>query len=54
MVQAEGALWVGQQEGPSSQQIEPHSGEVPERLDMPPGLIVAGLESDCAARRPAS
>ncbi len=48
----EGDLWHGTWEGEQSElrRIDPHTGEVLETLEMPPGLIVAGLESDGADR----
>jgi glutamine cyclotransferase len=48
----EGELWHGTWEGDSSdlRRIDPTSGTVLERLDMPPGTAVSGLESDGADR----
>ena len=45
---ADGELWHGTWESDQSEirRIDPHSGEVLEQLDMPPGLIVSGLESN--------
>ena len=44
----DGELWHGTWESDQSEirRIDPHSGEVLEQLDMPPGLIVSGLESN--------
>jgi glutamine cyclotransferase len=44
----DGELWHGTWEGDESElmRIDPQSGEVLERLDMPPGIGVSGLESD--------
>ncbi len=44
----EGELWHGTWEEEQSEirRIDPESGEVFEAIEMPPGLIVAGLESD--------
>jgi glutamine cyclotransferase len=44
----EGELWHGTWEGDESdlRRIDPQTGEVLERLDMPPGVGVSGLESD--------
>jgi glutamine cyclotransferase len=44
----DGELWHGTWEEEQSEirRIDPQSGEVLEQLDMPPGLIVAGLESN--------
>ena len=44
----DGELWHGTWESDQSEirRIDPHSGEVLEQLDMPPGLIVSGLEAD--------
>ena len=46
----EGDLWHGTWEDEQSEirRIDPQSGEVLDALEMPPGLIVAGLESDGA------
>lgn len=45
---AGGELWHGTWENDESElrRIDPQSGEVLERLDMPPGVVVSGLESD--------
>ncbi len=44
----EGELWHGTWEGDESdvRRIDPRTGEVLERLEMPPGVGVSGLESD--------
>jgi glutamine cyclotransferase len=44
----DGELWHGTWEGDESEvrRIDPVTGEVQERLDMPPGIGVSGLESD--------
>jgi glutamine cyclotransferase len=44
----DGELWHGTREGDESdlRRIDPQTGEVLERLDMPPGVAVSGLESD--------
>jgi glutamine cyclotransferase len=44
----DGELWHATWEGDESdvRRIDPHTGEVLERLDMPPGIGVSGLESD--------
>jgi glutamine cyclotransferase len=44
----EGELWYGTSEGDESdvRRIDPQTGEVLEKLDMPPGTMVSGLESD--------
>jgi glutamine cyclotransferase len=46
----DGDLWHGTWEGEQSEirRINPDSGAVLERLEMPPGLIVSGLESNGA------
>ncbi|SME99732.1 PQQ-like domain-containing protein [Tistlia consotensis] len=48
----EGELWHGTWEGDESdlRRIDPASGEVLERLEMPAGTAVSGLESDGAER----
>jgi glutamine cyclotransferase len=48
----DGELWHGTWEGEESdlRQVEPRSGEVVQRLEMPPGAVVSGLESDGADR----
>jgi glutamine cyclotransferase len=44
----DGELWHGTWEGDESdlRRVDPRTGEVLERLDMPPGVVVSGLESD--------
>ena len=44
----DGELWHGTWENGESElrQIDPQTGEVIERLEMPPGVSVSGLESD--------
>jgi glutamine cyclotransferase len=44
----DGELWHGTWEGEASElrRIDPQSGAVLERLDMPPGVVVSGLGSD--------
>ena len=44
----DGELWHGTWEGDESdvRRIDPQTGEVLERLDLPPGMGVSGLESD--------
>ena len=44
----DGELWHGSWENDQSEltRIDPRTGEALERLDMPPGLAVSGLESD--------
>jgi glutamine cyclotransferase len=44
----DGELWHGTWEGDESdvRRIDPRTGEVLERLEMPPGVSVSGLESD--------
>jgi len=44
----DGELWHATWEGEQSElrRIDPGTGEVLEQLDMPPGLIISGLESD--------
>jgi glutamine cyclotransferase len=46
----DGELWHGTWEGDESdlRRIDPRTGEVLERLDMPPGVSVSGLESNGA------
>jgi glutamine cyclotransferase len=48
----EGELWHGTWEGDESElrRIDPRTGEVQERLEMPPGAMVSGLESDGGER----
>lgn len=45
---SDGELWHATSEGAQSdlRRVDPHTGEVLERLDMPPGVSVSGLESD--------
>ena len=44
----DGELWHGTWEGDESdlRRVDPRTGEVLERLEMPPGIGVSGLESD--------
>ena len=44
----DGELWHGTWEGDESdlRRVDPRTGEVLEKLDMPPGVFVSGLESD--------
>ena len=44
----DGELWHGTWEGDESdvRRINPETGEVLERIEMPPGIAVSGLESD--------
>ncbi len=44
----DGELWHGTWEGDESdlRRVDPETGEVLERLEMPPGVYVSGLESD--------
>ena len=44
----DGELWHGTWEGDESEvrRVDPQTGEVLERLEMPPGTAVSGLESD--------
>jgi glutamine cyclotransferase len=44
----DGELWHGTWEGDESElrRIDPESGDVVEKLEMPPGIAVSGLESD--------
>jgi glutamine cyclotransferase len=44
----DGELWHGTWEGDDSdvRRLDPRTGEVLERLEMPPGVSVSGLESD--------
>jgi len=44
----DGELWHGTWEGDESdlRRVDPQTGEVVERLEMPPGVNVSGLESD--------
>ena len=48
----DGELWHGTWEGEQSdlRRIDPATGEVLERLEMPSGIAVSGLESDGGAR----
>jgi glutamine cyclotransferase len=48
----DGELWHGTHEGDESElrRVDPSTGKVLERLDMPPGIGVSGLESDGADR----
>jgi glutamine cyclotransferase len=48
----DGELWHATWEGDQSdvRRVDPRTGEVLERLDMPPGVGVSGLESDGADR----
>jgi glutamine cyclotransferase len=48
----DGELWHGTWEGDESdvRRIDPRTGEVLEKLDMPAGVFVSGLESDGADR----
>jgi glutamine cyclotransferase len=49
---ADGELWHGTWEDDASEllRIDPQTGEVQERLEMEPGLMVSGLESDGGER----
>lgn len=44
----DGALWHGAHDGADSElrRVDPQTGDVLESLEMPPGVFVAGLESD--------
>lgn len=46
----DGELWHGTWEGDESElrRVHPQTGEVLQRLEMPPGVFVSGLESDGA------
>ena len=46
----DGELWHGTWEGDESElrRVHPETGEVLQRLEMPPGVFVSGLESDGA------
>src|SRR6186713_1052272 len=46
----DGELWHGTWEGDESdlRQIDPQNGEVLQKIDMPPGVFVSGLESNGA------
>jgi glutamine cyclotransferase len=48
----DGELWHGTSEGDGSdlRRVDPRTGEVLERLEIPPGVAVSGLESDGADR----
>jgi glutamine cyclotransferase len=48
----DGELWHGTWEGDESdlRRVDPRTGEVMERIEMPPGVGVSGLESDGADR----
>ena len=48
----EGGLWHGtwQDETSDVRRVDPVTGEVIERLEMPAGMVVSGLESDGGAR----
>jgi glutamine cyclotransferase len=48
----DGELWHATSEGEESdlRRVDPHSGDVLEKLDMPRGVSVSGLESDGADR----
>ena len=48
----DGELWHGTWEGEASElrRVDPHTGEVLDCLEMPPGTGVSGLESDGADR----
>src|SRR5215470_1991551 len=48
----DGELWHGTWEGDESdlRRVDPRTGEILERLEMPPGTSVSGLESDGADR----
>jgi len=48
----DGELWHGTWEGDESdlRRLDPRTGEVQERLEMPPGVGVSGLESDAGDR----
>ena len=47
-IDGDGELWHATSEGGESdlRRVDPHTGKVLERLDMPPGASVSGLESD--------
>jgi hypothetical protein len=44
----DGQLWHATQENDKSdlRRVDPGTGEVLERMEMPPGVLVSGLESD--------
>lgn len=48
----DGELWHATSEGDASdlRRVDPESGKVLERLDMPNGMMISGLESDGAER----
>ncbi|WP_163575516.1 Vgb family protein [Halomonas faecis] len=48
----DGELWHGTWEGDESdlRRIDPQTGELLERLELPPGMGVSGLEADCNDR----
>jgi glutamine cyclotransferase len=48
----DGELWHGTWEGDESdvRRVDPRTGDVLERLEMPPGVSVSGLESDGAGQ----
>src|SRR3954471_15176482 len=48
----DGELWHGTWEGDESElrQVDPQTGQVRQRLELPPGVGVSGLESDGADR----
>lgn len=52
MTWVDGELWHGTWEGDASdiRRLDPDTGSVIERLEMPPGAGVSGLESDGDAR----
>jgi glutamine cyclotransferase len=45
---ADGELWHGTWEGDTSDltRVDPQTGEVLEKIEMPPGAVVSGLEAD--------
>ncbi len=48
----DGELWHATSEGEESEvrRVDPQTGEVLEKLAMPPGVLISGLESDGGAR----
>jgi glutamine cyclotransferase len=48
----DGELWHGTWEGDENElrQVDPHTGEVLEKIDLPHGMGVSGIESDGAER----
>ncbi len=48
MTWVEGELWHGTWEGDESElrRVDPATGQVLERVEMPAGMMVSGLESD--------